>query len=302
MVSKQFYGVNTALITPFTDGQVDYAALKKLVQRQIEEGVDGIVSVGTTGESPTLSTKEHIKVIERTVEYTSGRVPIIAGTGANSTTEALELNKAAEKAGADAFLQVAPYYNKPSQEGIFRHFAKVAETTEKPIILYSIPGRCGIEIAPETIVRLNDAYPHICGLKESGGSCDRVSKICAAMAGREFVVLSGEDNLVLPYMAVGAKGVICTTSNLVVQDLVQMVTLALNNDFAGAGAIHAKYFPLFQALFIEPNPVPVKYALQKLKIIPSGEVRLPLCEMTAANQKLLDGVLSSLGMNVKKTS
>ena len=302
MVSKQFYGVSTALITPFTDGAVDYATLEKLVQRQIVEGIDGIVSVGTTGESPTLSTEEHINVIKRTVECVAGKVPVIAGTGANSTTEALELTKAAEKVGADAFLQVAPYYNKPSQDGVFRHFAAVAECTEKPIILYSIPGRCGIEIAPETILRLNDAYPHICGVKESGGSCDRVSKICSMMSGRDFVLLSGEDNLVLPYMSVGGKGVICTTSNLVAQDLVKMVTLALNNDFAGAGLIHEKYFPLFQSLFIEPNPVPVKYALQKLKIIPSREVRLPLCEMTTANQKLLDGVLNSLGLTPKKGS
>ena len=302
MVSKQFYGVSTALITPFANGKVDYATLEKLVQRQIVEGIDGIVSVGTTGESPTLSTEEHIKVIERTVEYVGGKVPVIAGTGANSTTEAVELTKAAAKVGPDAFLQVAPYYNKPSQEGIYRHFATIAEQTDKPIILYSIPGRCVIEIAPETIVRLNNAYPHICGLKESGGSCDRVSKISSAMADRDFVILSGEDNMILPYMAVGGKGVICTTSNLVIQDIVKMVTLALNNDFAGAYAIHNKYFPLFQGLFIEPNPVPVKYAMQKAKVLPSNEVRLPLCDMTVANQKFLDSILNSLGLIPKKGS
>lgn len=300
MDSKQFYGVHTALITPFTDGKVDYTALKKLVKRQIEEGIDGIVSVGTTGESPTLATTEHIKVIQKTVEYVDGRIPVLAGTGANSTSEALELTAAAEAVGVDGFLQVAPYYNKPSQEGLFRHFSKIAESTQKPIILYSIPGRCGIEIAPETVVRLHDAHANICGLKESGASCDRVSIICSLMQGKDFVVLSGEDNMVIPYMSVGCKGVISTTSNLVIQDMVKMVTLALNNDFAGAREIHLKYFPLFDNLFIEPNPVPVKYALHKLKVIPSAEVRLPLCEMTPANQKKIDGVLSALGFSAKK--
>lgn len=302
MDSKQFYGVTTALITPFKDGKVDYVTLKKLVKRQIEEGVDGIVSVGTTGESPTLSPKEHIKVIESTVKYVNGRIPVIAGTGANSTSEAIEFTQAAEAVGADAHLQVAPYYNKPSQEGLFQHFSKIAESTTKPIILYSIPGRCGIEIGIDTVVRLNEAHPHICGLKESGASCDRVSLICSAMVDKDFVVLSGEDNLILSYMAVGAKGTICTTSNLIIQDMVKMVSLALGNDLAGALAIHQKYFPLFDNLFIEPNPVPVKYALQKLKIIPSAEVRLPLCDMTPVNQKKIDGILSSMGLTAKKMS
>jgi 4-hydroxy-tetrahydrodipicolinate synthase len=302
MDSKQFYGVYTALITPFEAGEVDYATLQKLVKRQIEEGVDGIVSVGTTGESPTLSTKEHIEVIRKTIEFAEGKVPVIAGTGANSTDEAIELTKLAEEAGADAFLQVAPYYNKPSQEGLYQHFKAVAQTTTKPIILYSIPGRCGIEIGVNTVVRLNEEFPHICALKESGASCDRVSKVCALMEDKEFSVLSGEDNLILSYMAVGAKGVICTTSNLIIQDIVKMVTLALNNDFAGALVYHKKYFPIFQSLFIEPNPVPVKYALQKFKLIPSGEVRLPLCPMSPANQKLLDASLSAAGVTAKKIS
>ncbi len=300
MDSKQFYGVHTALITPFTDGVVDFDVLEKLVQRQIEEGVDGIVSVGTTGESPTLSTSEHLKVIEKTVEFVKGRIPVIAGTGGNSTDEALELTREAEKVGADAFLQVAPYYNKPSQEGLYQHFAKIAEVTDKPIVLYSIPGRCGIEIAVETVIRLHHDFPHICVLKESGGSCDRVSRICAAMEGKDFTVLSGEDNLILPYMSVGGKGVICTTSNVIAQEMVKMVTLALNNDFAGAYKLHAKYFPLFENLFIEPNPVPAKYVLQKLKVIPSNEVRLPLCDMTPAHQKRLDSTLSKVGITVRK--
>lgn len=300
MDSKQFYGVHTALITPFNKGNVDVATLEKLVQIQIENGVDGIVSVGTTGESPTLSTREHIEVIGKTVEFVKGRIPVIAGTGANSTEEALELTREAEKAGANAFLQVAPYYNKPSQEGLYRHFAKVAESTDKPIVLYSIPGRCGIEIAVETVIRLHADFPHICVLKESGGSCDRVSRICSAMEGKDFAVLSGEDNLILPYMSVGAKGVICTTSNVIAREMVKMVTLALNNDFAGAYRLHSTYFPLFQNLFIEPNPVPAKYALQKMKVIPSAEVRLPLCEMSTANQKVLDATLAAVGLTGKK--
>ncbi len=300
MDSKQFYGVHTALITPFSDnGAVDFSALEQLVKRQIEGGVDGIVSVGTTGESPTLSTDEHIAVVRRTVELVAGSIPVTAGTGANSTTEAIELTEAADDAGADAFLQVTPYYNKPSQEGLFQHFSAVAECTEKPIILYSIPGRCVIEIELDTIARLYEKYPHICGIKESGASCDRVSEI-ASKLGRDFVVVSGEDNLILPYMSVGAKGVICTSSNVVVQDIVKMVTLALNNDFAAATKLHQQYYPLFRDLFIEPNPVPAKYALQRMKVIESAKVRLPLCEASAENQKKLDKTLSALGLIGKK--
>ena len=299
MDSKQFYGVHTALVTPFSDGKVNYAVLERLVSRQIEEGVDGLVSVGTTGESPTLDFEEHIEVIRQTVQFVNGRVPVIAGTGSNSTDEAIELTERAEKAGADAFLLVAPYYNKPSQQGLFEHFSKIAETTAKPIVLYSIPGRCGVEIGLDTVCRLHEKHPHICVLKESGASCDRVSDLVCRL-GNDFAVLSGEDNLILPYMSVGAKGVICTTSNVLPREMVKMVTLALNNDFAAARAIHQQYFPIFKALFVEPNPVPAKYALHKMKVIPSAEVRAPLCGMTSENQKMMDRVLESLGLIGKK--
>ena len=299
MDSKQFYGVHTALVTPFSDGKVNYAVLERLVNRQIEEGVDGLVSVGTTGESPTLDFDEHIEVIRQTVQFAKGRVPVIAGTGSNSTDEAIELTEESEKAGADAFLLVAPYYNKPSQQGLFEHFSKIAERTSKPIVLYSIPGRCGIEIGMDTVCRLYEKYPHICVLKESGASCDRVSELVCRL-GNDFAVLSGEDNLILPYMSVGAKGVICTTSNVMPREMVKMVTLALNNDFAAAKAIHQQCFPMFKALFVEPNPVPAKYALHKMKVIPSAEVRSPLCGMTAENQKMMDRVLESFGLIGKK--
>lgn len=286
-------GTITALATPFRDGQVSYPDLKKLVAHQIKGGIDGLVPVGTTGESPTLDWDEHMEVIRFVIAEAKGRVPVIAGTGSNSTAEALTLTKLSDEAGADAMLVVAPYYNKPSQEGLFRHFSEIAEATDKPIILYSIPGRCGIEISINVVERLRARYKHVAWIKEAGGSVDRVDQLKNAL-GNDLVVLSGDDSLTLPFMSVGAQGVISVASNLYVREIGKMVKVALANDFAKAAKIHRQLYPAFKTLFIEPNPVPIKYALGRAGIISSAEVRSPLCDMLPANVKTLEQVLAAL--------
>lgn len=296
MNTTQFYGVHTALVTPMRDGQVAYDDLERLVGAQLDAGVNGLVAVGTTGESPTLDHEEHAEVIRRIAAQAGSKVPVLAGTGSNSTAEAVELTRGADAVeGVAGMLQVAPYYNKPSQEGLFRHFSAVAEATEKPIILYSIPGRCGISIGVDTCARLFEAYPHICGIKEAGGSSERVAELVQKL-GPDYLILSGDDSLTLPFMSFGAKGVISVASNLVPAPLVEMVQLALKGDYAAAELISRKYFGLFKTLFIEPNPVPVKYAMHRLGLISSAEVRLPLCEMTADSIAKLCAVLGKLGL------
>ena len=294
MSEKSFSGVYTAIVTPMDQGAVSFADLQNLVEYQINEGIDGLVAVGTTGESPTLDHEEHLEVIRCVIETAAGRVPVIAGTGSNSTREAVALTRQAHDAGADGMLQVAPYYNKPSQEGLYQHFSAVAEETDKPIILYSIPSRCVIEIGIETVVRLAGKYSHVCTIKESGGSTDRVSQLLQA-GGDQLTVLSGDDNMTLPFMIAGAQGVISVASNLVIKDLSAMVRCALDNDFSAAAALNRKYYALFKNLFIEPNPVPIKYALQRAGIIGSAEVRLPLCPLSDRNRKILDNTLDALG-------
>jgi 4-hydroxy-tetrahydrodipicolinate synthase len=293
MKLRPLTGTITALATPFLDGQVSYPDLKKLVAHQIRGGINGLVPVGTTGESPTLDYEEHMEVIRFVVAEARGRVPVIAGTGSNSTYEAVELTKLSHAAKADAMLVVAPYYNKPSQEGMFRHFCAIAEATDKPIILYSIPGRCGVEISVGVVERLRAKYKHVAWIKEAGGSVDRVDQLKQAL-GSDLTVLSGDDSLTLPFMAVGAEGVISVASNLFVREISKMVQLALANDFAKAAKLHRRLYPAFKTLFIEPNPVPIKAALVRAGIIASGEVRSPLCEMDPANAKALEKVLASL--------
>lgn len=286
-------GAITALATPFRNDQVAYDDLRKLVEHQIKGGIDGVVPVGTTGESPTLSTEEHMAVIHAVIAAVRGRVPVIAGTGSNSTREAVSLTEQAHAAGADAMLIVAPYYNKPSQEGLFRHFATLADATDKPIILYSIPGRCGVEIGVPVVERLRAKYSHVRWIKEAGGSVDRVDQLKQAL-GSDITVLSGDDSLTLPFMAVGAEGVISVVSNLYVREVVQLVRLALADDFAKAAKLHRKLYPMFKAMFMEPNPVPVKAALVRAGIIGSAEVRAPLSGMSAASTQLLEKVLVTL--------
>ena len=293
MKVRPLTGTLTALVTPFRDGQVSYIDLKKLVAHQIKNGISGLVPVGTTGESPTLSYDEHMDVIRFVISETRGRVPVIAGTGSNSTHEAIELTKLSHDAKADAMLVVAPYYNKPSQEGLFRHFCAIAETTDKPIILYSIPGRCGIDISVDVVERLRAKYRHVAWIKEAGGSVDRVDQLKEAM-GDDLVVLSGDDSLTLPFMAVGAEGVISVASNLYAREIGRMVQLARANDFVRASKIHRRLYPAFKALFIEPNPVPIKAALVRAGVIQSDEVRSPLCDMTPASAKVLEQILANL--------
>jgi len=293
MNTTSFCGVHTALATPMRRGAVDYASLGRLVDFQLREGVQGIVAVGTTGESPTLDYDEHIKVIEFIVERVNGRVPVTAGTGSNSTEEQVDLSRRALKAGAPALLLVAPYYNKPSQEGLYRHFAAVARITAKPIILYSIPSRSGVEIGLPTVLRLRKDFPHIIGLKESGGSCDRVSQLRREVD-NDFVITSGDDSLTLPFIACGARGVISVASNLAVRPIVEMVRLALANDLRAAQFLHLRYLPFFKNIFTEPSPAPIKYALHRAGLIATPEVRLPLCEVTRDLRALLDPILREL--------
>jgi 4-hydroxy-tetrahydrodipicolinate synthase len=285
------HGTFTALVTPFnTDGSVDYGALHELVNWQIASGVEGIVTVGTTGESPTLDMEEHLKVIEVTIEAAAKKAIIIAGTGANSTSEALELTREAKQMGADATLQVTPYYNKPNAEGMFRHFTAVADLG-LPVVLYNVPGRAGKEIPLETVLRLA-ANPMVIAIKEAAGNVDRVSAILNAC---EMTMLSGDDSLTLPMISVGASGVISVVSNVIPAEMSNMVRLARLDKFADARELHRMYYPLFRDLFLDTNPIPVKAALAMMgRILPT--YRLPLCEPSEKIREQLHKTLSSLNL------
>jgi 4-hydroxy-tetrahydrodipicolinate synthase len=291
MKLRPLTGTLTALVTPFQRQKVAYDDLRSLVNYQIKSGINGLVPAGSTGESATLSHEEHMDVVQCVIEAARGRVPVVAGTGSNSTQEALALTRAAHDAGADAMLVVAPYYNRPTQEGLFRHFSQVAEATDRPIVLYSIPSRCGVEISVPVVARLRAKYPHVRYIKESGGSVDRVDQLKQAL-GDDLTVLSGDDSLTLPFMAVGAEGVISVASNLRPRDLVRLTHLALAGDYRRAARLHRRLYPLFKALFLETNPVPIKAALAAAGRIGSPEVRLPLCEMSAANFASLSQTLA----------
>jgi 4-hydroxy-tetrahydrodipicolinate synthase len=280
-----FTGTYTAIVTPFRHGALDEPALQRLIKAQIQGGVDGIVPVGTTGESPTLDYEEHVRVIELAVQYANGKIKVLAGTGGNSTSEAIYLTKAAEEAGADGSLQVAPYYNKPTQEGLFQHFSAIAKETRLPIVLYSVPSRCGVEIGVDTVKRLATSNKTIIGIKEAGGSADRVSQLRGAL-GPKFEILSGDDSLTLPFMAVGAQGVVSVASNVVPKEVSRMVKAFASGRISEAQRLHAKFYPLFKDLFIETNPVPVKAALAMMGMI-EEEYRLPLVPMSAKNKELL---------------
>lgn len=275
-----FTGTYTAIVTPFLDdGSLDVDGFRKLIERQIAAGVDGIVPVGTTGESPTLDLREHCEVVDFTIKTVAGRVKVIAGTGGNSTSEAIELTRHAAESGADGTLQVAPYYNKPNQNGLFRHFSAVADIG-LPVVLYNIPGRSGVSISVETIVKLAE-HPKIVAVKEAAGSVERVSDI---LSWCDITVVSGDDALTLPMMSVGAKGVISVASNVIPEQVSRMVKYALADDFVHARQMHQKYFRLFQDLFIDTNPIPVKAALAEMGLI-KEVYRLPLCA-TGRQQKL----------------
>ena len=289
-----FTGTYTAIVTPFKNGQLDVPALARLIKAQIRGGVDGIVPAGTTGESPTLDYEEHIEVIGKSVELAAGKIKVLAGSGANSTSEAIYLTKAAEDAGADGSLQVAPYYNKPTQEGLYQHFKAIARETKLPLVLYSVPGRCGIEIGVDTVRRLVKDCKNIVGIKEAGGSCDRVSQLRAAL-GPKFNILSGDDSLTVPFMSVGAEGVISVASNVIPKEVVQMVNAYAAGKSATALKLHAKYYPLFKDLFIESNPGPVKAALAMLGVM-QEDLRLPLVPISAKNRETLRVTMKACGV------
>lgn len=286
---KKLSGVITALPTPFLEnGALDVDALEKFVDFQIENGVSALLPVGTTGESPTLSHDEHAEVIRIVIKQAAGRVPVICGTGSNSTAEAVALTKQAADDGADYSLQVTPYYNKPSQEGLFRHFSAIADASPIPIILYNIAGRTGRNIETETVARLAE-HPNIVGIKEASGSLSQVTDVVYAVP-EDFMVFSGDDGLTLPIIAVGGDGVISVASNIIPQAMVEMTAAALSGDFETARKYNRKYSTLFKNLFIDTNPIPIKYALSKAGRM-KEVYRLPLCPMNAQCKAVLDAVL-----------
>ena len=288
-----FTGVITAIVTPFRRGVIDEEALRSLVEDQIANGIDGLVPAGTTGESPTLTFEEHIRVIEIVIQAAQKRVPVIAGTGSNSTPEAIELSLAAKKLGADGLLQVTPYYNKPSQEGLYRHFKATVEACPLPTLLYNVPGRTGCDLLPETIARLAEV-PHIVGVKEATGSALRATQIVSRVPSK-FVVLSGDDATAFPLYALGAKGVISVISNVAPADMAEMWDAAAAGNWDRARALHYKLLPLSEGLFIESNPVPVKSALAMMGRI-ADELRAPLYPLEGANREKVRGYLTQVGL------
>jgi 4-hydroxy-tetrahydrodipicolinate synthase len=288
-----FKGSLVAIVTPFKNGQVDEQALGDLIEFQITNGTDGIVPCGTSGESATLTYEEHDRVIEFTVEATRRRVPVIAGTGSNSTDEAITLTKHAKQAGADGALLICPYYNKPTQEGLYRHYKAIAEAVDLPLVVYNIPSRTSVNIQPTTIARLSSIH-NIVAIKEGAGSLGQVSEIIQA-CGNRITVLAGDDALTVPMMAVGAHGVITVTANIAPADMAALVDAFAAGKLDEAKALHYKLYPLFTALFYETNPIPVKEALGMMgKIQP--ELRLPLCPMSVENREKLAGALKDYGL------
>jgi 4-hydroxy-tetrahydrodipicolinate synthase len=286
-----FHGAIVATVTPFRNGNLDKNALKKLVAFQIDSGTDGIVPCGTTGESATLSFEEHERVIDIVLESVDGRVPVIAGTGSNNTKEAVALTRYAKKAGVSGALVITPYYNKPTQDGLFRHFRTVAESADIPIILYNVPGRTGVNMAAQTVARLAE-IPNIVGVKEASGNLTQVCDIIR-MTPKKFCVLSGDDALFFPMMALGAKGVISVTSNVAPRLMAELYDTYVIGEISRARDIHYHLWPLFHALFLETNPIPAKTALAMMKKI-REEFRLPLCPMADANRKVLARTLSDM--------
>ncbi len=277
-----------ALVTPFRDGEVDWAALDRLVDRQIEGGTDWLVPCGTTGESPTLTHDEHDRVIEAVIARSAGRRPVLAGTGSNATPEAIRLTQHAREAGADAALLVAPYYNRPTQEGMFRHFAAIAEAVDMPLMLYNVPFRTGIEIKPETVARLRQAFPHYVAIKHATGSVDGASEIANLC---DIDILSGDDSMTLPLMAVGAVGVVSVLANLLPGEVKALVDAASRGDYDRARALHRKQFALFSAMSaLGPNPLPIKTALALQGHMADG-FRLPLCSLSDEQRETLARLL-----------
>ena len=289
-----FQGSIVALVTPFRGGKVDEPTLRKLVEMHVAQGTDGIVPCGTTGESPTLSHDEHKRVVEIVIEAARGRLHVIAGTGSNATSEAIDLTGHAKRAGATGALVVNPYYNRPTQEGLYRHFRAVAESVDIPILVYNIAGRTAVNVETDTLARLVKDCPNIVGVKEASGSLDQMTQVILA-CGPEFSVLSGDDNLTLPLMSVGGRGVISVIANIVPRETAEMTHAALAGDWKLARELHLKLFPLSRAAFIETNPIPVKEAMGMMGLL-EPEFRLPMCPMGAANRERLRAILVQYGL------
>jgi 4-hydroxy-tetrahydrodipicolinate synthase len=274
-----FSGSIVALITPFNnDGEVDYVSLKKLVDFHVESGSDGIVAVGTTGESATLTVEEHVKVVTKTVEFAEGRIPVIAGTGANATHESVTFSRLLNNSGIAGCLSVTPYYNKPTQEGLFQHYKAIAEESDVPQILYNVPGRTAVDLLPETVARLAE-IDNIVALKDATGDLSRIA-IHRELCGEDFILLSGDDSSGLDFVKQGGQGVISVTNNIAAEDMAKMMKLALEGKYEEAEIINQRLMPLHKNLFVESSPIPVKWAAHKMGLIAHGDLRLPLTELS----------------------
>lgn len=289
-----FEGSMVAIVTPFKKGKVDEKKLAELVELHIKHGTSAIVPCGTTGESSTLSYEEHERVIEVVIEAASKKLPVIAGTGSNNTSEAIMLTKHAKEAGADASLQISPYYNRPTQEGLYQHFKKIADETNFPLIVYNIASRTGVNILPETMQRLSNVK-NIVGVKEASGNLDQMSRI-RALCNDKFDLISGDDSLTLPVLAIGGTGVISVISNIVPKDVAEMASKFKKGDISGARKLHYKLLPLVKAMFIETNPIPVKTAMALLGIIDEPDLRLPMCAISQSNLEALKKALKNYGL------
>ena len=288
-----FHGAFSALVTPFRDGAIDEKALRELVEWQIQSGIDGLVPCGSTGESATLSHAEHEQVIKVVIDQARRRVPVVAGTGSNSTAEAIRLTTYAREAGADGALLISPYYNKPTQDGIYRHYKAIASAVDLPLIVYNIPGRTGSNIAPETFARMCDIR-NVAGIKEASGSMDQCSDILK-LCGERLTMLSGDDSLTLPLMAMGAKGVIAVITNIMPREMHELAAAGLEGDFARARDLHFRMLPLMRALFVETNPIPIKQACALMGKC-SNEVRMPLVPMTPPAAEKLHAAMKTAGL------
>ena len=291
-MNTNFTGVGTALVTPFTaSGALDERAVRRLGRRQIDAGIHFLVPCGTTGENPTLSDEERVRIVEILVDEAKGRVPVLAGAGGYDTREVIHLAGLMKKAGAEGLLSVTPYYNKPTQEGLFLHYRAIAESTDLPIIVYNVPGRAGVNVEPATLARLS-AIPNIIGVKEASGSISQMIDVCKLLPS-DFIILSGDDALTLPLMAIGGRGVISVASNEIPADMVEMVTAAARGDFAAARRVHNRILPLMQMNFVEANPVPIKSAMAMMGLLEES-YRLPMCPPTSASKEKILRVLKEL--------
>ena len=288
-MSQTFQGSFVAMVTPFRNGEVDEAKLRELVEFHIAHGTDGLIPCGTTGESPGLTHDEHRRIVEVVIEAARGRIRVVAGTGSNSTAEAIEMTKHAERAGAAGALVVNPYYNKPTQEGLYRHFRAVAESVAIPILVYNIQSRTAVNVETDTLARLVRDVASVAGVKEASGSLDQMSQVIAA-CGPDFSVLSGDDNITLPLLAIGGSGVVSVIANIVPRETADLVHAALDGDWKRARDLHYRLFPLARAAFLETNPIPIKEAMAMAGML-EPEFRLPMCRMSDANREKLRAIL-----------